>query len=161
MGSVIREYKKDDLDAVVRLSLDAWAPVFVSIRKAFGEQLYARFYGDDWRSHQQQSVESVLADDKSNVFIAESDGEVVGFVAIVIHDDRTIGEIYMIAVAPDHQRKGHANALTTFATVWIREQGVPVAMVETGGDPGHAPARATYEDAGFTLSPVARYFKAL
>jgi hypothetical protein len=34
-------------------------------------------------------------------------------------------------------------------------------MVETGGDPGHAPARRTYEKAGYTLMPIARYFKAL
>jgi hypothetical protein len=32
-------------------------------------------------------------------------------------------------------------------------------MVETGGDPGHAPARRTYESAGFRPFPVARYFK--
>jgi len=36
-----------------------------------------------------------------------------------------------------------------------------VAMVETGGDPGHAAARRTYEKAGFTLVPIARYFKNL
>jgi hypothetical protein len=36
-----------------------------------------------------------------------------------------------------------------------------VAMVETGGDPGHAPARDLYEQIGFTLLPIARYFKAL
>jgi hypothetical protein len=36
-----------------------------------------------------------------------------------------------------------------------------VAMVETGGDSGHAPARRDYEKAGYTLLPVARYFKAL
>jgi hypothetical protein len=36
-----------------------------------------------------------------------------------------------------------------------------VAMVETGGDPGHAPARHTYEKQGFRLFPVARYFKKL
>ena len=34
-------------------------------------------------------------------------------------------------------------------------------MVETGGDPGHAPARATYSATGFTLLPVARYFQLL
>jgi hypothetical protein len=34
-------------------------------------------------------------------------------------------------------------------------------MVETGGDPGHAPARRTYERSGFTLLPIARYFKNL
>lgn len=36
-----------------------------------------------------------------------------------------------------------------------------VAMVETGGDPGHERARHTYEKAGFELFPVARYFKKL
>jgi hypothetical protein len=36
-----------------------------------------------------------------------------------------------------------------------------VAMVETGGDPGHTAARRVYENADYTLLPVARYFKAL
>jgi hypothetical protein len=36
-----------------------------------------------------------------------------------------------------------------------------MVMVETGGDPGHAPARGAYEAAGFERWPVARYFKAL
>lgn len=36
-----------------------------------------------------------------------------------------------------------------------------VAMVETGGDPGHAPARHTYEKVGFGLFPITRYFKKL
>ncbi|HJE58634.1 MAG TPA: hypothetical protein K8V84_09005 [Nocardiopsis listeri] len=41
------------------------------------------------------------------------------------------------------------------------EVGVRVAVVETGGDPGHAPARATYAKAGFTSLPIVRYFKDL
>jgi RimJ/RimL family protein N-acetyltransferase len=36
-----------------------------------------------------------------------------------------------------------------------------MAMVETGGDPGHERARHTYEKVGFELFPVARYFKKL
>jgi len=36
-----------------------------------------------------------------------------------------------------------------------------IAMVETGGDPGHERARHTYEKVGFELFPVARYFKKL
>jgi hypothetical protein len=36
-----------------------------------------------------------------------------------------------------------------------------VAMVETGGDPGHASARHVYEQAGYQLLQVARYFKNL
>ena len=43
----------------------------------------------------------------------------------------------------------------------LTDAGMTIAMVETGGDPGHAPARSLYEHDGFTLLPIARYFKAL
>jgi len=36
-----------------------------------------------------------------------------------------------------------------------------IAVVETGGDPGHAPARALYGETGFTLLPIARHFRLL
>jgi hypothetical protein len=48
--------------------------------------------------------------------------------------------------------------LTEHAIAWIRVEGVPVAMVGTGSDPGHAPARRTYEKAGMKLIPMSRYF---
>jgi hypothetical protein len=44
---------------------------------------------------------------------------------------------------------------------WMKDAGMSIAMVETGGDPGHAPARRTYEKLGFGLLPIARYFKKL
>jgi hypothetical protein len=43
----------------------------------------------------------------------------------------------------------------------MRDNGMTVAMVETGGDPGHGPARRTYEQAGFVRLPIARYFRKL
>jgi GNAT superfamily N-acetyltransferase len=67
----------------------------------------------------------------------------------------------MLAVDPDEQDRGIGTALTEFATAWLRDAGMRVAMVETGGDPGHAPARRVYEKAGYALLPIARYFSAL
>lgn len=161
MEPIIREYRADDLEAVVHLSLDAWAPVFSSIREVMGPELFDRMHGDDWRQYQRRSVESVLTDDAMHVWVTEVDGAVAGFVAVVIHADRRMGEIVMLAVVPEHQTQGVGTELTTMATNWIRDAGMPIAMVETGGDPGHAPARRTYEKAGYTFTPVARYFKAL
>ena len=43
----------------------------------------------------------------------------------------------------------------------MRRSGMDIAVVETGGDPGHAPARRAYEAAGYTLLPIARYFQLL
>ena len=157
----IREFRSTDLEAVIRLSLDAWAPVFDSTRTVMGDDIFDRLHGDDWRAYQRVDVERVVTDDAKHVWVADVDGTVAAFVAVAIHEDGRIGEIEMIAVAPEHQTSGLGTTLTTMATDWMRDQGIPVAMIETGGDPGHAPARRTYEKAGYTLSPVARYFKAL
>jgi hypothetical protein len=43
----------------------------------------------------------------------------------------------------------------------MKNAGMAIAMVETGDDPGHAPAHHTDEKAGFELLPIARYFKKL
>ena len=58
-------------------------------------------------------------------------------------------------------RRGVGERLTAFAADHMRRCGMDIAVVETGGDPGHAPARALYGQAGFTLLPIARYFRLL
>jgi GNAT superfamily N-acetyltransferase len=157
----IRPYRETDEPAVVRLALRAWAPVHDSMKDVMGDEIFERLYGDDWRPTQQQDVEKVLHDEKSEVRIAEVNGEVVGFVAAILHADSQLGEIYLIAVDPDSQNRGRGTQLTEVATEWLREVGMSVVLVSTGGDVGHAPARRTYERAGFTPMPVVNYFKAL
>ncbi len=107
-------------------------------------------------------MRGTLSDSGTSVWVAEAEGHrVVAFAAAILHPDQLLGEISMIAVDPDHQREGLGRALTEHATEWLRNAGMRVAMVETGGDPGHGPARRLYQAAGYTTLPVARYFKAL
>jgi ribosomal protein S18 acetylase RimI-like enzyme len=155
----IRSYHERDQEAVVRLSLRAWAPVFASLERAMDPEVFRDFY-PDWRQCQKKAVEDACAQKDASVWVAEEEGEVAGF-AVVFLRSATFGEIYMIAVEPDFQRRGIATALTDVAINWMRGQGITVAMVETGGDPGHAPARRAYEKSGFRLLSVARYFKKL
>jgi ribosomal protein S18 acetylase RimI-like enzyme len=157
---MIRPYTSTDRDAVVELSLRAWAPVFVWIERSLSPAVHAAFYPDGWRASQEKSVVDTCGDENVHTWVWEEQGRAVAFVAVKRHSDE-LGEIYMIAVDPDYQRRGIANALTNFAVDWLRESGVSVAMVDTGADPGHAPARAAYEKAGFELMPYARYFKKL
>jgi ribosomal protein S18 acetylase RimI-like enzyme len=156
----IRPFEATDTAAVVDLSLRAWAPVHVSIREALTPPINDALQ-PDWRAKQQSDVEEVLAAPTANVWVAAVNGGVAGFVAVRIHDDRRIGEIDMLAVDPSHQGAGIGTALTRHALDWIRASGVDVAMVGTGADPGHAPARRTYEKAGMHLVPMARYFMKL
>jgi hypothetical protein len=43
----------------------------------------------------------------------------------------------------------------------MKATGMELAVVETGGDESHAPARRSYEKAGYTGLPLVRYFKEL
>ena len=157
----IQPYDAEQLDAVIRLSLRAWEPVFDSIQKAMSADVYRVFYPQHWRVSQQKAVEDVCAAEDTKVWVAIEADSTVGFVAVKLHLEDSMGEIYMVAVDPDYQGRGIGSALTEFALDWMKDAGMSIAMVETGGDPGHAPARHTYEKAGFGLFPVARYFKKL
>lgn len=157
----IAPYDPQQLEAVIRLSLRAWAPVFDSLQNVMDAEVFQAFYPDGWRASQQQAVEAVCAAEDTPVWVAIEAGAPVGFVAVKLHTEASMGEIYMLAVDPEMQGCGIGTALTTFALDWIKAAGMAIAMVETGGDPGHAPARHTYEKAGFGLLPIARYFKKL
>jgi ribosomal protein S18 acetylase RimI-like enzyme len=155
----IRPYEDGDADAVVRLSLRAWAPVFASLKQALNPEVYREFY-PNWRASQREAVEAACADPAAQTWVGEEEGAPVAFVTVRLHPD-VMGEIHMLAVDPGYQQRGIGAALTAFALERIKAAGKTVAMVETGGDPGHAPARQTYEKCGFELFAVSRYFKKL
>jgi len=157
----IRPFDDRDTEAVVDLSLRAWAPVFASLERALGSEIFRRLH-PDWREDQRRAVQDVCAAEKGRVWVAEANETAVGFVAIELHQsERSMGEVSMLAVDPDYQGGGIGTALTEFALDRLKDAGMTVAMVETGGDPGHAAARRTYEKAGYVLLPIARYFKNL
>ena len=157
----IRPFEDRDAEAVVDLSLRTWTPVFASLEQVLGSDIFGRLH-PDWREDQRRAVQEVCAEIKGRVWVAEVDGATVGFVATGVFDpERSMGEISMLAVDPDYQDGGIGTALAEFALERLKDAGMRVAMVETGGDPGHAAARRTYEKAGFVLLPIARYFKNL
>lgn len=147
------------MDAVVRLSLRAWEPVFASMEANMDAGVFAAFYPDGWRASQSSVVEDACTDAAIETWVARVDAEIAGFVSTKVHDGGVMGEIYMIAVDPDFQRRGVATRLTDYAVEQLRSAEVQVVMVETGGDAGHAPARGLYEQTGFRVFPIARYFR--
>lgn len=161
MAILIRSFESSDVDQIVEFSVRAWEPVFKRLEPAVLQYVYKAFYPKGWRMRQVAEIKSLLLSEPQNVFVADYDGQVVGFVGIRFHWEDTMGEIYIIAVDPGSQRRGCAKALMNFAMNKMREEGMTIAMVETGDDPGHEPARASYERAGFERWPVARYFRKL
>ncbi len=154
----VRACVPEDVQEVVLLALRAWAPVFGSFQQVLGERIYQLVY-PDWLTSQAEAVADVCRG--PHVWVAVQDDRPIGFVAVAHREASKSAEIDMIAVDPDYQRRGVGSRLMAVAVAFMRQAGVEVAEVATGGDPGHAAARHTYEKAGFTALPLVRYYKAL
>jgi ribosomal protein S18 acetylase RimI-like enzyme len=158
---LIRLFSQHDLKDVVELSLLAWAPVFQSFEQILGAQIYSAIY-PQWQGQQKDVVERVCQDrDRFTVWVAQIGGAVAGFIAYALSDEDHTGEVELLAVHPDYQNQGLGTELNTFALARMKERGMRLAVVGTGGDPGHAPARRSYEKAGYTALPLVRYYKSL
>jgi len=161
MNLHIRPVRNTDVEDLVRLSLLAWAPVFSSFEHVLGHNIYTLIW-PDWRTSQRDGIETVCKDgEKTIVWVAEVDGRVVGFVAYELNTQDKTGEVQLLAVHPEYQNLGIGTELNIFALKKMKESGMKMARVETGGDPSHAPARRSYEKAGYTGLPLVRYYKDL
>jgi ribosomal protein S18 acetylase RimI-like enzyme len=157
----ILPYAPGDEAEVLALSLSAWAPVFEKMEPAVPDYVYRAFYPQGWVKRQTDDIRACLAGPDVSAFVARDRDTLLGWIGLRTHLEDRMGEIYILAVDPAAQRRGVARALMDHALAIFREAGLEIVLVETGGDPGHAPSRATYEAHGFERWPVARYFRKL
>ena len=111
----LEPYALGHLEAIVRLSLRAWTPVFDAMQQTMNADVYQAFYPDHWRVSQQAAVEEVCAAVDTYVWVAIAADAAVGFIAVKLHSEDSIGEVYMVAVDPDFQGQGMGTALLEFA----------------------------------------------
>lgn len=159
MKTQFRPVGDHDVEELVQLALLAFRPIFDSFEQILGPKIYPIIY-PDWKQRQREGVEKVCRDEKTVVWVAELDGKLLGFVAWELYKDQT-GEVQLIAVHPDYQNEGLGTELNNLALDKMKESGVKLAVVGTGGDESHAPARRSYEKAGYTPLPLVRYYKDL
>ena len=161
MAVIVEPYQDAYREAVVALSMRAWAPVFADLQPAVAAYIYQEFYPNGWQARQSGDIKSFLISDPHNAWVAIENGAILGWVGLRLHPEDSMGEIYILAVDPCAQRKGVARLLMEVAFERLKSAGMKIVMVETGDDPGHASSRATYEKLGFERWPVARYFREL
>jgi len=158
----LRGYEESDLEPIVEFSLRAWTPVFESMRTVLGDAIFARLHRPEWRTRQAEAIRSSCTSDEYDVFVAVVDEVPVGFATVALnafHDG--MGVVDMIAVDPAYQRRGIAGQLMNRCAEHMRANGMDIAAVGTGGDSGHAPARALYEALEYAPLPGVRYLKLL
>lgn len=160
-ASAIRPARDDDTAEPARITLAAFEPIFAMFEAELGPAVF-RLIWPDWRSSQSLGVEALCGErDKHAVLGAELDGAPVGFVAWDVDVAHHTAEVQLLAVDPRYQNRGIGTALYRAVLDRARAAGVTLIRVETGADPAHAPARRSYEKAGYVAMPLVRYFQAL
>ena len=162
MKPQIRPYRSDDLADILALSVLAWEPVFTEWEKLTGPEIFPIAIYPDWRKGQQEAVEKIIQEENYHTLVAVVEDEVAGYIVYSLDEEKKIGEIQLLGVRPDDQNHGIGTELNLEVLQKMREGGMKVATVGTGGDAGHAAARKCYEKSGFNRSiPGVHYYLAL
>ncbi|MEU3670369.1 mycothiol synthase [Streptomyces virginiae] len=90
--------------------------------------------------------------DAKGFFLAERDGELVGFHWTKVHAADQLGEVYVVGVLPGAQGGGLGKALTAIGLQHLAAQGLPTAMLYVDAD--NPAALNVYEGLGFTTHEV-------
>ena len=146
-----RRARPEDAARLQAIRREAFAPVFASFRAILGDEIYdlAQRREDEAQEHLLTSL--MAADSGWELFVAEANEEIVGFVSVHLDRETRVGEIGLNAVDPAHAGKGIGTSMYELALAHMKEAGMAVATVGTGGDPSHAPARRAYVKAGFDV----------
>ncbi|WP_434591608.1 mycothiol synthase [Streptomyces sp. A5-4] len=90
--------------------------------------------------------------DPKGFFLAERDGELIGFHWTKVHAEERLGEVYVVGIRPDAQGGGLGKALTATGLRHLAAAGLPTAMLYVDAD--NAAAVTVYERLGFTTHGV-------
>ena len=145
----IRPFEPGDLPAMQRVREAAFAPVFRSFRAIVGEEIAALAFAHADAEQAKLLDDICRADSGHRVLVVETGGEIVGFVSFTTDPGKRTGEIGLNAVHPEHAGRGIGTRMYEHVMARMKELGMALATVATGGDPSHAPARRAYEKAGF------------
>ena len=152
MDIVIKKAHINDLPSLEAIRIDAFKPVFESFRKILGEEIYE--LAQKKEDEQQHQILASMFDEDSNwnIFVAELNDEIIGFICAQLNLDTLVGEIGLNAISPMHSGKGFGTQMYNFVLDMMKARGIKVATVSTGADKSHEAARSAYKKAGFNVT---------
>ena len=125
---LIRSFRPDDLPTLKRIMVEAFRGV--SIDEAT-ERLFGPINGHDWQWRKARHLDEDLLHDPHGIFVAEIEGQIVGFISRWQDHDAGIGHIPNLAFVPEWRGKGLGRRLIDYALGDFRRSGLTHAKIET------------------------------
>lgn len=125
---IIRPYQPDDLDALKRLTVEAFGGVTLEQNV---EDTLGILHGHDWRWRKARHIDEDVAANAAGIFVAAAQGLVVGYITTRVDRETGKGRIPNMAVAADLRGHGLGRRLIECALDYFRQEGLEYAMIET------------------------------
>lgn len=147
----LRSYADSDWEAVLDLSLRAFAPGYESLERSLGTPLH-------WQACIRRRLRSQTRPGaRQGLIVAEVARAVVGVVHYRVDPGQRSGSIGVSAVDPAHQGRGVAVRMYQHVLDLMRARGVRYVTAEAEGHSVRDPLRRAYEKAGFVALPIVCY----
>ena len=129
MSYSIRPYQDTDLEAIKVITLVGFAGV--SLDHALEEKLGGELGGHDWRWRKARHIDDDVGVHAEGIFVAEAEGEVLGYISTVLDREAGKGRIPNLAVAASARGQGIGRALIGHALDYFRKEKLAYAVIET------------------------------
>jgi ribosomal protein S18 acetylase RimI-like enzyme len=141
----IRLYRPDDLEAIKRLTAEAFAGV--TLEENVEEKL-GLLRGHDWRWRKARHIDDDVAANPAGIFVAQSQGRIVGYITTLIDREAGKGRIPNLAVAAEFRGQGLGRQLIERVLDYFRSESLEYAMIETMAQ--NVAGNHVYPACGFT-----------
>ena len=125
---MIRKYRPSDLETLRQITAICFEGV--SIDKNI-EDTFGIINELDWTQRKMPHINDDVAANADGVFVAEIGGEVAGYITTHVNHRTKIGGIPNLSVHPDFQQQGLGTQLIETALVYLKEEGMLYARIET------------------------------
>ncbi len=158
---ILRPFETRDTDLIAEIADLAWHGIYASQREIFGDELYAILFPED-HERKGNEMRRHCARTPDRIWVCEKDGRVAGFIMWSMNEEKKIGVLGNNGLHPDFTGQGLGAFMYRRVLEHFRAGGMQYAMVHTGLDKGHAPARRAYERVGFHIRQESvNYYMAL
>jgi len=124
----IRHYRPDDLPILRQITVDSFGSV------AFDQMMEDRlgiWNGRDWKVRKADHIDDDCTVNPEGCFVAERDGQILGYITTRIDQVNSIGRIPNLAVVEAARGLGLGRRLIHHALDYFRESHMKVAKIET------------------------------
>ena len=125
---IIRHYRPEDLPKLKEITVDSFGGVTL---EHMIEQKVGTWNGQSWRERKAAHIEEDCEANPAGVFVAERNGEILGYITTRIDPANARGRIPNMAVVESARGLGLGRRLIHHALAYFSQTGLKVAQIET------------------------------